>query len=242
MIARWFDFKFPEDKIIVDKIYYTGCEFIKAAFGENDAKGSEVEQSLWEVTIKLSKVVAEIKFFQAYNSIYEQKLIEETKNNITAIPTLELARCIENFLTQSIGALDIFATQFLKALFNYSYRDWNHEKIIRHLEKQTQLDKEAVHKIKQLLENAWNEWLEKFNDDRNLHHEKNFGLSLISLIDGKPHLVLSRRDGTKTADVLDYLVTHWNKLFWLIENMIRLSFWALRPDRKIFFFSQFTRF
>lgn len=239
MISRYFDFRYHDHKIIADRIYVNGFRFVDVAFGVDDPQKDKVKASLLELMKKLGKVVNEAMLFRMQKHAFEKILLHDTAKNVTCIPTLELQQIIENFLTQAIGALDIFATQFLNIMFGYSYRDWNHKGIIKFLEKREDMDEETMKAIKKLLNNAWNNWLRDFNDDRNLHHEANFGLSGMSLVNDKPFLKLTRRNGDEITEVMDYLADHWNKVFWLIENMIRLSFCALRPDLKIIFTAKF---
>ena len=242
IIAQAFEFKSEDDKIIADKIFYTSLEFVKAAFGDADSKRDELFPILWELMTKLAKVHSEIGTFKLNQLACEEELKIKVSEGISGIKALELGKNIENFLTQSIGALDIFATQFLKNMFGYSHQYWNHEKIIKYLKKQKQLDHETVMAIEHFLNNAWDDWLEDFNSDRNQHHESNITLSYMTMIDNQPRLTLKRRSGEEVTDVIDYLQTHWKKVFWLIENMIRLSFCALRPHLKIIFCAKFKSF
>jgi len=240
MISKYFDFKSKDDMIIYEKIFYTGCQFSEAAFSSNDPNKERVIQVLQELMVKLAKVVDEIRTFDLNKRACEKKLTIEVQKGVTAIPTLELGKNIENFLTQSIGVLDIFATQFLKIMFGYSYRDWNIKEIIKHLKDQKQLCNEAIKAIEDLLNNAWNDWLNDLNYDRNLCHEANFGLSQMCLINNQPFMKLKRRNGKEIIDIMGFLQVHWNKLFWLVENMIRLSFWTLKPHLKAIFLSEFV--
>jgi hypothetical protein len=56
VIAQAFKFNSEDDKIIADKIFYTGFEFVKAAFGDVGAKRDELFPILRELMIKLVKV------------------------------------------------------------------------------------------------------------------------------------------------------------------------------------------
>ncbi len=239
MISRLSDFRSHDHKIIAERIFYNGFRFVDVAFSVDDPRKDKVENSLKELMTKLAKVVNEARGFQMQKHAFEKILPHEVVKGVTSIPTLELQQTIENFLTQAIGALDIFATQFLNAIFDYSCRDWKHKEIIKYLKERKNLDKETREAIENLLNKAWNDWLGDFNHDRNLHHEANFELSGMSIVDSKPFLKLTRRNGDEITDVMGYLTIHWNKIFWLIENMIRLSFCALRPDLKIIFTSEF---
>ncbi|MBA7676133.1 hypothetical protein ES703_84374 [subsurface metagenome] len=147
MITELFDFKSKDDMIIYEKIFYTGCKFSEAAFSSNDPMKENIIEVLQELMIKLSKVVDEIRTFQLNKLACERKLIVELPNGVSAVSTIELGKNIENFLTQSIGTLDIFATQFLKKMFGYSHHDWSNKEIIRHLNKQQHLCNEAVQSI-----------------------------------------------------------------------------------------------
>lgn len=144
-----------------------------------------------------------------------------------------------NILHQSFDTYTIVYILIDLSIFEYSCRDWKHKEIIKYLKERKNLDKETREAIENLLNKVWNDWLGDFNHDRNLHHEANFELSGMSIVDSKPFLKLTRRNGDEITDVMGYLTIHWNKIFWLIENMIRLSFCALRPDLKIIFTSEF---
>jgi len=75
----------------------------------------------------------------------------------------------------------------------------------------------------------WDEWLKDFIDDRNLHHEKNFGLTDMYLIGDKPILKLTRFNGDYTKDVIGYLEFNWINLVSLMEKMMHLSFCLIAP-------------
>ncbi|MBA7676132.1 hypothetical protein ES703_84373 [subsurface metagenome] len=90
------------------------------------------------------------------------------------------------------------------------------------------------------LYNPLDDWLCDFNYDRNLCHEANFGVSKMYMANNQPFLKLKRRSGKEVTNVMDFLQSHWNKLFWLVVNMVRLSFWALRPNLKAVFLSKFV--
>jgi thioredoxin-related protein len=239
MFEKVLSFKSEDDKIVYHRIFYVGCQFADIAFHDDPIKGNQIVDALKEIMIKQAKVVEEIKLYQSNKTACEKELIKETERGISAIPTRELSRNIENFLTLAKGLLDIFARQFLKVMLNYDGK-WNCEQIITHLRMHDGLEKSIVEHMINTLKRENEEWLKDFVDDRNLHHEKNIGLSSISIVNGQPFMKLTRRNGQEVTDILGYLRYHYNKVFSLIEYLIRMSFCALNPEWKLVYLSEWA--
>lgn len=229
--------KKTDNLIIAEKIFLQCCEFSKITFGNDISKQEAINKACEELMYKLSKVVDELECFRKNKQLKEQEIVNATKKNIVALPTHELAKNIENFLTQSKGVLDIFAKQFLGAMFGFKDK-WHYQKIINYLRHQSNLDKNTVAVIENILKKENNEWLKDFIDDRNWHHEKNLELSHMYIEDNRLFLKLTRWNSKEVVDVVAYLRFHYNKVFRLIVNLIRLSFCAINPSWSVVYLSE----
>jgi hypothetical protein len=239
VIEKFFNFKSEDDKIVFHRIFHVGCKFADITFHGDEVKKNEIIDVLKELIIKLTKVVDEIRLFQSNKLVCEKELLIEIQRDISAVPTHELARNLENFLTLAKGTLDIFAKQFLRIMLCFDGK-WNCKKLIKHLQNQSNLDQSIVEQIINTLKKENKEWLKDFIDDRNLHHEKNIGLSSMSVVNGHPFIKLTRRNGKIVTDIIAYLQYHYNKLFHLIEYLMRFSFCAINPAWKVVYLSEWT--
>jgi hypothetical protein len=225
--------------IIAEKIFMRCCEFSKITFTTDSTKKEEIDNVCKELMFKLSKVVDELECFRKNKLSKEKEMLAAAKSGTTALPTHELAKNIENFLTQAKGTLDIFAKQFLGAMFGFDGK-WHYRKIVNHLRNKDNLDKNTVAVMENTLEKENNEWLKDFIDDRNWHHEENLGLSPMYIQNQQPFMKLTRRNGEEVTDVLTYLRFHYNKVFHLIEYLMRLSFCAVNPAWRVIYLSDFV--
>lgn len=238
MIEKFLDFKSEDDKVIYHRIFNVGCKFADITFTADEVKRCAVIDALLELMIKLTKVMDEARLFETNELTCEKKLYVEVQQGISAVPTHELSKNLENFLTLTKGALDIFAKQFLKAMLGFDGK-WDCNKIVKYLQNQSCLDQNIVSDIIGTLKRENKEWLKDFVNDRNLHHEKNIGLSPMRIIEGRPVITLTRRNGEEVTDIIAYLRFHYNKVFHLIEYLMRLSFCVVNPAWSVAYLSEF---
>ncbi len=221
----------PENTLIYTEIFCAGCEYATIAFGDDKEKVEAVKGSLVEVMGKLVKVATEKSNSITNLNSLKDDLIEESKKGIDGLGTYDIAANIENFLSQSKGALDVFSNTFLTKTVGYKGK-WSSNAIIKHFESIPTLDKETVEEIRRLIQEDQAVWLKTMIDDRNMHHEANFSLSEMLMVNGSPTVILTRSDGRKTNNLEAYVVTHWENVFGLIKDMMHLTIWAIFPALK----------
>lgn len=204
-------------------------KYIELAFHQDKDKQEFLKQIAVDLMDKLMKVAEQKKSVKI--SFNETANILKQKEGIDAIATHKIAGNVENFLAQAKGALDLFSNKLFPEVVNYK-GNFNHEKIIKHLKEQENLDKDAKNAISDLLNRDWDIWLRAFIDDRNYHHEENFKISEMRLVNGQPTVILERRDGTKMTTLVEYIEIHWNNLITLMADLVWLSFACKFPFLK----------
>jgi hypothetical protein len=217
-----------DNTLIFTEIFLAGCKYTELAFAHDQEKVDTIKKSCMELMDKLAKTALGKDKFHSVLKETEDELNREAESGICVIGTHNLASAMEDFLFQAVGVLDVFANQFLRATVGFGGK-WHHEKIIKHFRSIKTLDKETVDEIERTLDEDWKDWLDDMIQDRNVHHEKNFELSEMHLINNKPVVVLTRRNGVKINDIAGYIDTHWENLFGLIKDMIYLTFCSICP-------------
>lgn len=221
----------PENDLIYAEFFCAGIKYAEFAFGEKTEKTEKVKGILKEIMVKAVKLALEKdKFLKALEDT-EKKFAEESKKGVDAIGTHEIAGQIEDFLTQGKGLLDLLSKQLLQELFGFNEK-WNHIKIISFLKKKDGLDREAIQEIEKILKEDWNLWLKDFLDDRNLHHEQNFGLSNMFMSAEEPTVILTRKNGKQITKISEYIKINYENLFGLVNDLIYLCFCALYSGLK----------
>lgn len=232
-----------DNDLIYTEIFCAGIKYAEFAYGEADQKTEKIKEILIEIMNKAVKFSLEKeKLFKAMDET-ENLLLKESKLGTKAVGTHEVAGQIENFLTQGKGLLDVFSKQFLKELFGFN-KIWNHNEIIKFLNNKADLDEETIKEIKRMLNDDWELWLEDLLDDRNLHHEKNFGLTEMILTANGPVMIMTRSNSAQITRVQDYIEISYNNILGLVNDLIYLSFCAIYPGlsslrlRKEYFFPE----
>lgn len=230
-ITKVLEFENKEDEDIYKEIFLTACEYSMLTF-KDELVRKKVDLISFELTKKLAKVVNEKHRFEVDKAILELEILKELEYGISFIGTNKLSQDIENFLSQSTGVMDIFATKFLKNLIGYTGRQWYYEQVVHCYKKFDTKDQSTNNKIIQLLEDDQNLWLSDMFNDRHLHHESNFKLSPLSILEGKPFMYLERRNKKLSTDISGYLETNWLNLFGMIKDLTWLTFCMLNPAIK----------
>lgn len=230
-ISRELEFNNKEDEEIYKEIFLVGCKYSELAF-QDELIRNKITWILFELTKKLVKVVNEKHKFEDDKEKLEFELRNESKNGISSIGTNKLSQGIENFLTQSTGALDLYATKFLKNTINYKHNDWEYNQLLKTIESFPTNEVMIKNEILRLLKEDQELWLKDMRYDRNLHHESNFKLSSLSILDGKPFMYLERRNKKQSTDISGYLETNWLNLYGMIKDLTWLTFCMLNPAIK----------
>ena len=221
----------PENDLIYTEIFCAGIKYAEFAFGEKSEKTEKIKKIFKEIMDKAVKFALEKEKFNKAFEDAKNKLLEESKKGVGALGTHEIAGEIEDFLTQGKGLLDLFAKQLLKELFGFDGK-WDCSKIVILLKNKEEIDQEVVSEIDRVLKEDWDLWLKGFVDDRNLHHEQNFGLSTMFITPAGPTIILTRKNGAKVSKIKEYIEINYANLFGLVKDLIYLSFCAIYPGLK----------
>lgn len=220
-----------ENDLIYTEFFCAGIKYAEFTFGEKTEKTEKVKGILKEIMDKAVKLALEKdKFLKALEDT-EKKFAEESKKGVGAIGTHEIAGQIENFLTQGKGLLDLLSKQLLQELFEFNEK-WNHIKIISFLKEKGGLDQESIQEIEKILKEDWDLWLKDFLDDRNLHHEQNFGLSNMFMSAEGATVILTRKNGKQITKISEYIKINYENLFGLVNDLIYLCFCTLYSGLK----------
>ena len=230
-IAKELELENKEDEDIYKEIFLIGCKYSELAF-QDEIIRTKIDLILFELTKKLVKVVNEKQRFEEDRERLELELRKESKNGISSIGTNKLSQDMENFLSQSTGALDLFATKFLRTLVDYDWNKWRYDKVIGLYKNFPTTETEIKTEILRLLKEDQELWLGDVMFDRNLHHESNFKISPLSLVDGKAFMYLERRNKKQSKDISGYLETNWLNLYGMIKDLTWLTFCMLNPAIK----------
>lgn len=230
-ITKVLELGHKENEDIYKEIFLIGCQYTDITF-QDDILRNKIYSILFELTKKLVKVVNEIYRFEDDKKSLLRELSKESKRGIGSIGTNNLSNDIENFLTQSTGTLDLYATKFLKNTINYKHNDWEYNQLLKTIESFPTNDVMIKNEILRLLKEDQELWLKDMIYDRNLHHESNFKLSSLSILDGKPFMYLERRNKKQSTDISGYLETNWLNLYGMIKDLTWLTFCMLNPAIK----------
>lgn len=221
----------PDNTLIYTEILLAGCQYCELTFGQENEKTEVLKSVLLELMRKLVKVANEKRRFLSDLEAAKLDMFEEAKKGIARIGSDSLAGSLENFLAQAKGALDIFAKQFLRETIGFEGK-WDHKKIIACFKTLPNLGQEVVAEIERMLNEDADSWLVNMINDRNTHHEANYSLSPMQMVNGKPTLMLTSSNGEKTVELEKHIETLYGNVFGLVQDMMHLTIWSINPALK----------
>jgi|GEM_PF-1775732 len=222
-----------DDSLLVFYDFFlVACKYADLTYSGDDSKLEMVKKATLEVMDKLMKVKEQKKALKETMEKTADYLKTESAKGADGVSTHKIAADVENFLYQAKGALDLFANKLLNEIIGFKGK-FNHERINKYLRNHVHLDKEAVSAINDLLNRDWDIWLKDLIDERNYHHEGNFKISNMQYVSGKPTVILEKLDGTKIADLIEYLEVHWKNLIGLLSDLIWLIYASKNPALKV---------
>lgn len=217
-----------DNKRIYAEVLCAGSEYLKMAFMEGSREVTEGNVALEKVWKKLSKVASKKTAFLSELSQTRKDCFSEAKRGVSAVATNDLSGALEDFLTQSKGALDILSKHFLKALVGYPEK-WYCNKIALHIEGLPNVDQGVASELAKMIREDDATWLKEMIEDRNSHHDDNLPISNMVQRDGMPTAVLTRANGQKTADLEGYVEELFDNLLGMVREVIQLTVALYQP-------------